>query len=884
MDPGRWRLIESLFHEAAALPEAERAPHVAARTQGDAELEREVLAMLAADAAAEAGFGSALDRGLAAVAGDVLGASPPEAWLGRRFGPYRLLEVLGEGGMGVVFLAERPDLGRSAAIKVLRDASLSPSRRARFAAEQRTLALLRHPGIAQIYDADVLPDGTPWFAMEYVAGRTLTEYTRGRTTSLEGRLRLFRSVCEAVLHAHRHAVVHRDLKPSNILVTDEGVVKLLDFGIARPLDEAAADGTRTRTGLRLFTPPYAPPELFRGSGVGTYTDVYALGVILYELLTGRLPFDPQGRTPVELVAAITEGEPLRPSALARARAERLGREAAIPGAERAQWADLDVLCLTAMHRDVERRYRTVDALIRDVDHYLAGEALDARPDTLGYRLGKFVRRNRQAVVAAGAAGAALVALAGVYTARLADARDAALEEAARTQRIQAFMLRLFHGDEEESGPAEELRVLTLVDRGLREARALDREPRVQAQLFETLGSIYQRLGRLDLADELLRGSLERRRAAAGPDDTMTGQALLALGLLRSDQARHEEAEALVREGLAVIRRHRPADHADVVHGLTALARVLEERGRYEDAIPLLEEADAQSRRAGEATPERVAILNGLSNNHFYAGRYDEAEALSRRSLALTRDLYGPRHPSVAQDLVNLGAIRHQQGRYAEAEPFYREALAITEAWYGKDHPQTAADLTMLGRSLLFQERLEEASLLLGRALAIRERAYGPSHPRVASTLNELGSIALRRERLGESEAAFRRVLAIYREAYGGGHDLVATALSNVASVLSARGAYAAAEPLYREALATFTARVGPDHPSTAIARIKLGRALLRQGRPAEAEPETRAGYEVLAREADPAVSFLRAARADLAEAYAALERPEEAARFRDPAR
>ncbi len=881
MDAERWRAVEALFHEAAGLPPAERTAHVAARTAGDAELARAVLAMLEADAA-----GSPLDHGLAGMAAAILAPAAPDEWLGRRFGPYRVKEVLGEGGMGVVFLAERPDLGSTVAIKVLRDASLSPSRRARFAAEQRTLAQLRHPCIAQIHDADVLPDGTPWFAMEYVAGRTLTEYVQSRGTSLDGRLRLFRSVCEAVLHAHRHAIVHRDLKPSNVLVTDDGAVKLLDFGIARPLDEAGGPGeSRTRTGMRLFTPSHAPPELFRGDEVGTHTDVYALGVILYELLTGRLPFDPDGRSPVDLMTAITLGEPLRPSALARARAARLGPRD-VPGAGRAQWGDLDVLCLTAMHRDVERRYRTVDALVRDVDHYLAGEPLDARPDRLGYRLGKFVRRNRQAVVAAGVAGLALVTLVALHTVRLAAARDAALEEAARTQRIQDFMLRLFHGDDEEAGPAEDLRVLTLVDRGLREARALDREPRVQAQLFGTLGSIYQRLGRLDLADELLRGSLERRRApgARGGDAAATGQAQVALGLLRADQARYDEAESLVREGLAVIRSYRPQDHADVIHGLTALAHVLEEQGRYDDAIPVLEEADALCRRAGGPTPERVALLNGLSNNHFYAGRYDAAEALSRQSLALTRELYGPRHPSVSEDLVNLGAIRHQQGRYAEAEPFYREALGITEAWYGKDHPHTAADLTMLGRTLVFQGRSEEAALLLGRALAIRERAYGPAHPRVASTLNELGSIALQAKRLADAEAAFRRVLGIYRETYGGGHDLVATALSNVASAISARGAHADAEPLYREALAIFTERVGAGHPSTAIARIKLGRALLRQGRAAEAEPETRAGYEILARQSDPAISFLRAARSDLADAYDALGRPADAARFREAAR
>ncbi len=878
MDPARWQAIERLFHEAAAVAPEGRRAFVVERAGDDARLAAEVLAMLDADAHG----GSLLEIDVAGVAAGVLAAEPAAARLGQVLGPYRLQRVLGEGGMGVVYLAAREDLGSVAAIKILRDASLSPSRLERFAAEQRTLAGLRHPAIAQIYDAATLPDGTPWFAMEYVDGLTLIEYVHARATSLAGRLHLFRAVAEAVDYAHRHAVVHRDLKPANVLVTTDGTVKLLDFGLARHLDEPGHDALRTRTGLRLFTPAYAAPELFRDGAAGTPADVYALGVILYELLTNRLPFDPGTRSPVELMAAITAGGPLRPSSLARARAQRLGGAARLPEASRAQWADLDVLCLTAMHHDPERRYRTVDALLRDVGHFLAGEPLDARPDSLRYRAATFARRHRQAVAAGAVALAAVLGLAAWYAVSLRSARDAALAESARAQRIQAFTMGLFRAEEEAGGPPEDLRVLTLVDRGLQEARALDREPRAQLELFETLGAIYQRLGRIDVAEDLLGTALARRRTLDGATSAAAAQSQVAVALLRSEQARYDEAERLAREALEILRQRRPAAHPDVLRAGLALAHVLEERGRYDEAIPLLEQADATSRAVAEVSAERLEILNGLANNHFYAGRYERAEALSRAGGAVARQLYGARHPAVAESLVNLGAIRHQQGRYADAEGFYREALAITEGWFGPDHPHVAADLTMLGRTLVFEERFDEALALLRRALVIREHAYGPAHPRVASTLNELGTIALRRDRLDEAEAAFRRMLAIYRAAYGGEHDLVGTALSNVASVLSARKAYAAAEPLYRQALAIFVARVGPDHASTAIAHIKLGRALLRQGRYRETLHETLQGYDVLARQADPSISYLRAARSDLAEAYAAMGDAANAARYRLP--
>jgi serine/threonine-protein kinase len=291
-------------------------------------------------------------------------------------------------------------------VKVLRDAWLSPSRRARFAIEQRTLAQLEHPSIARLYDAGTLVDGTPWIAMEYVDGVPLTEHCDARACTVAERLRVFRAVCDAVQHAHGHAVIHRDLKPSNILVTSDGSVKLLDFGIAKHLDaDVAAD--RTRTGLRLMTPAYAAPEQVRGQRVGTYTDVYALGVVLYELLAGRLPFDLSTRTPGEAEALLLEGEPDRPSVAAR----KAGRGGMVG---RAAWADLDVLCLTAMHKDPARRYRTVDALARDVDRYLRGEPLEARPDSLRYTLGTFLRRHRTPVAAVVAALAVVVALVAFY--------------------------------------------------------------------------------------------------------------------------------------------------------------------------------------------------------------------------------------------------------------------------------------------------------------------------------------------------------------------------------------------------------------------------------------------------------------------------------------
>ena len=444
MDSARWERIQTLFHAVADLPPNEQGAALEAARDDDPSLVAEVLALLREDA----GANSVLDRGLADAALRMLDRTTAPL-PSDRFGPYRITGFLGEGGMGVVYLAIRDDLGSVAAIKVLRDATLSPARRERFALEQRTLASLNHPAIATLHDADVLPSGTPWFAMEYVEGVPLTEHCQRNRSSLGDRLRLFRTVCEAVQHAHRHLVVHRDLKPSNILVRPDGSLKLLDFGIAKQLDTLDGADTATRTGLRLMTPAYAAPEQFRGEQVGIHTDVYALGVVLYELLSGRVPFDLADRTPSAAENIVSTEDPAKPSVAAAVSAIPSGVLAA-----RGQWADLDVLCLTAMHKDPQRRYATVDALIRDVDHFLTSEPLEARPDTLGYRLDKFVRRHRRGVTSAAAAALLIFALSAFYAVGLTRARDTAVAEATRTQRIQRFLVSLFEGGDESVGPAD----------------------------------------------------------------------------------------------------------------------------------------------------------------------------------------------------------------------------------------------------------------------------------------------------------------------------------------------------------------------------------------------------------------------------------------------
>ena len=864
----RWQRMQDVFHEASELPRAAQRTHVEARSDGDATFVTQVIAMLEEDVRAD----SMLDHGLAPVATSLLDTTAADEVPGGDFGPYRLVRLLGEGGMAVVYLAEREDLGSEAAIKLMHHAWMSPARRERFASEQRTLAQLNHPGIAHLYDAGTLPDGTPWIAMEYVNGQTLTAWTRANAQPLTARLRLFREICEAVQHAHGHLIVHRDLKPSNILVTADGRAKLLDFGIAKQLAPESDDAGATRTGLQMMTPAYAAPEQIRGEPTGVHTDVYALGVVLYELLSGRLPFDVAGRTASDVEATILGTDPVRPSVVARAATH--GADAS-----RATWADLDVLCLTAMHREPARRYRTVDALLRDVDHYLQNEPLEARPDSAGYRTAKFAQRHRTTLVASGAVLAVIVALTTVSALRIRAARDTAVREAQRAQQIQRFTLSLFEGGEQLSEPGDSLRAVTLVERGVVEAATLAAEPVVQAELYQTLASIFQRLGRLDRADSLLQRAITARKALPA-DHPDVARSLTALAGLRVAQSQLPEAEKLAREGLAASRRARAPGHRDIAVAATVLGKVLEERGAYADAIAVMRDALTLHTALAPVSPDVAEASTQLGNDYFYAGDYAGADSLFRQSRAVAQRLYGDRHPLVADALINLGAVQFQRGEFAAAEKYDREGLAIIRYVYGDNDPRTAAALTMLGRALVAEEKYDQAAPLTRQALAIREKVFGAISPQVASTVNEMGITALRTKRYDEADAAFARNVGIYQAVYHGPHNLLGTALSNRGSVYTARGDNVQAEKFYRDALAVYLKVLPPTHLDVGIVRVKLGRVLMRQHRYADGERESAAGLAILLAQTSPATSFVKNARGDLAQMYDSLGQPAKAVAMR----
>jgi serine/threonine-protein kinase len=877
MDSARWSHVQELFHAALNLSSPEREQFLASSCASDADLRETVARLLESDSTAA----NILDRGLSEAASRIFDGIY-DFPVSREFGPYQLIRPLGHGGMGVVWLAERRDAGNLVAIKFLPHASLSPARRERFAHEIRTLAKLEHPYIARLYDAGTLPDGTPWFVMEYVEGVHITDFRRNPNT-LRDILQQFRMVCEAVQYAHGHEIIHRDLKPSNILVGADGKPRLLDFGIAKELHNLDENEERTQSSIRFFSKEYAAPEWVSDGIAGLYTDVYSLGVLLFTMLTGVLPVRKSNGSSEDAGAshAAPKAAPMStPVAISDIADNSAWSTAEFSKSER---RDLDVLCRKAMHPDARQRYATVESLIRDIDHFLKSEPLEARPDSFAYRAGKFYRRHRAAVVATSASFIAIAAIVTLFTFWLARERNTALAQATRAQRIQAFMLDLFQGGDKEAGPAADLRVVSLIDRGVRQAAGLGAEPPVQADLYQTLGLMYQRLGRFDRAESLLHSALERSQSIQDPDKSLIANNLIDFALVESDEGKFKDAERTVVGSIDNIQRLRPKDENLLARAESAQGMILVSEGQSSRALGPLNEALSIQAKEDPPSIDLAETLDILGDAQLYLGDYKQSERLYRRALAIHRQSYGENHPKVAEDLRNIAELQETEGRYGEAEQNEREGLRIVETWYGKDHPAAASQMASLASTLLYEmkdasdTKYSEAKDLLRGALVIQERTYGSESSKVAYVLDSLGAAAQYGLDYKGAETDFQQEEAIYKSIYSASDYRYAIAMANLASTYLKESRYSEAEALFRQAVQINSAALGPDNINTAIAQIKLGRALLREERYGEAEPHTRAGFDALIKQTSPNTDFIQGASKDLASIYCTLHEPQKAA-------
>lgn len=820
MSPERQKKVEDLFLETLAQPAEAQLAFLQSACPTDEALRKEVESLLTNYDAADDFLEKPVYR---------LHALPPDEeapiFEGDTIGPYKIIELLGRGGMGGVYLGLRDDdqFKQFVAIKVIKRGMDTDEILRRFNQERQILAALDHPNIAHVLDGGMTTQGTPYFVMRYIDGLPLHVYCDEHKLPLRARLHLFLKVCNAVHYAHQNLVVHRDLKPSNILVTTSGEPILVDFGIAKLLnaDLMGQSVAMTRTFIRPMTPEYASPEQVRGGTITTASDVYALGVLLYQLLTGHRPYDLKSRLPHEIERIICTEPPVRPSTMvtkaiavdtnmASSLSIEEARSTSMDRLKRYLQGDLDTIVLMAMRKEPRRRYASAEQLAQDVQHYLDGLPVLAQPDTLTYRTRKFVQRHRYGVLTA--AGIVLLLMTfgismAIQSLRVGQALTRAEAERDKAEQISTVLTQMFEVLHPDEARSTEITGRELLDQGaIHIQQTLPDQPELQASLLTRLGGLYQSLGLYDESETLLQRALALRQQLYGSQDARIPETLDLLGKTLTERGSFESAMAHLSASVSYRRLHVSTAPDALAQSLMHLGYLQRKSGAFDEAIATYTEAIGLMEQHHGAPDLRTAQLKIELGYVFREQRaYVTAEHTLLEAIDMLRNLYGEQHTDIAEALYQLAMLYRLSGDFAKAEDRFQQALSMMRAVYGDNHRRVALCLFGYGHLQTARQNYRAAEGLYRQALAMRETVMGPDHPVTAFSYMHLGRTMLFLNQPTEAERLIRKALAI------------------------------------REA------KLAPSHWLTANARQWLGRSLVDQGRYAEAEPYLLDGYHALRR-------------------------------------
>ncbi|TVP99655.1 MAG: serine/threonine protein kinase [Balneolaceae bacterium] len=857
-DAKRREQLDHLFQQVLDLPKSEREQFIKKSTGHDPSLSTDLKKLLLYAEESESFLGDTVSDFLAPLMPILQGDEPVAEFTleeGTRIGSYRIKELVGKGGMGQVYLAERDDgvFKKEVALKCIKKGMDSEEILKRFRYERQILASLQHPNIAQLIDGGLTDDGRPYLVMEYVEGVPIAEYCDQHKLTIRERLRLFLSVCDAVQYAHQKLVVHRDLKPSNILVTVKGVVKLLDFGIARLLDTENPNFTApvTRAGFRLMTPEYAAPEQLKNEPVSTATDVYSLGVLLLELLSGPLTsgewknHEQASKRIIKNISAVSDSTPsIDPETIA------LKRSTTPAKLSRDLRGDLDTILLTALKEDPAERYNSAALLMADISNYLNELPVTARPDSARYRLRKFVSRHKAAVSTA--TGVVLLTLVFVatlsYQLKITSAeRDRAELERDRASNLVGLYTDIFASADLSQTGGDTITVYQLLERSIgRIEQDLVNQPASQALMWEVLGDVYQNLGLYPEAEKYHQTAVDLYSNLYETPSEHIALAQIRLGRTLLRQSRYNEAvnnfESALNQFEAVFGRN----DFEVSKGLNDLALAYERLGESDKAeAHFLEALEINERLLGTDDYEYITLLGNLGHHYFVRGRYDDSERLLTETVHKRRTLFPDDHIQLLREMSNLASVYTSLARYNEAELIMRDILDKRVSIYGRNHPDVARTIGNLSVILREQGRLQEAEESERETLDIRLNLLGPHHADVAASWYNLGAIIHDQERYEESEAYFRRAIEIDQKLYGELHPLVAVDMVGLANSLRDQGRVDDAYLFYKTALEIQMQNLTPEHIYTTRAMVGMGSILTLLNRAEEAEPLLRDAIEFI---------------------------------------
>lgn len=866
--PERWARVQVVFHDALARPTGARADFVAEAAGADAALASDVQALLAAHDTSDL------------IAPLTEPAHAPRLYgLDRDcIGPYRIVRPLGQGGMGMVFLAVREDhdVSQTVALKILRLDFADPKLQERFRAERRILARLEHPGIARLIMAGATDSGQPYFAMEFVDGPNLLEHCRRINASTDDRLALFLEICDAVEYAHQQLVVHRDLKPANVLVTEDGRPKLLDFGIAKLLDTDDAEIAETRTG-GWFTPEYASPEQLRRQPVTTLSDVYGLGVMLYELLTDTRPHELRGLSFAEIERRVTSEVPLKPS-------ERVSD----PRVARTLRGDVDTIVLKAMASEPQRRYPSVRELSDDIRRFRALEPVRAQPDRWTYRTARFIQRHGVGVGATVVIVMALLgalATAGWQATVAAGQRDRAQVALEESQRVSEFLAQLFQSADPTRVAGDTTASRAILRQGVAEVDRLAGQPLVQARMLDALGMVFVNLGEYDRAYEFIDRGLTLRRArleALHPD---IAESLRNLGRVQRARSRYEEAERAYLEALTILRRSGRAVSTQMADLLYDLGFLMPYLARNDDAARYYTDMLALRRSIhGDRHPSVALALVPIAGTHRRRGDYAAAESVLREAVVRHQRDIGPDDPRTATAYYHLGdIIVTRGGDSTEAERLYRDGIAIHRAAGGSRSLGPVHGMMSLAELSSARGQFAAAESLFREVLALNQTVFGPTGIAIAGSMDGVAAELGRQRRFDEAVAMKRQALELWRAAVGRVHAAVASSMHEMANILIEKGDYAEAESILLEVIDIRTQLHGPTTALIGLAHSSLGELQYRQRRLAEAERSLSRALDVLRAHQTDAHVDMRTVLQRLALVADAQGRTEDAAAYRQRA-